>query len=158
LRYCTQEEKALTGADRLAEKNRVTVRIAGNEYVISGSESPEYIQKVALFVDRKISEITRRNHTLSTSMASVLTSVNVVDEMFRMSETLNLLEKEYNDLKRKNQELKEENQRLKSDNQKLKERENLLSIELTKKEVELKEVRNQLNNISGNKKPNDYGG
>ncbi len=145
----------MTGADRLAEKNKVTVRIAGNEYVISGAESHEYIQKVALFVDRKIMEITRKNHTLSTSMASVLTSVNMADEMFRMSETLNRLEKEHNELKRKHQELREENQQLKADNHKLKERESLLSIELTKREAELKEVRNTLSTLSGTKKLND---
>lgn len=139
----------------MAEKNKVTVRIAGNEYVISGTESPEYIQKVAIFVDRKITEITRRNHTLSTSMASVLTSVNLADEMFRMSETLEQLEKDYNVLKQKYQELSEDFQRLKTDNQNLKEWESMLSVELAKKEAELKEVRNTLNTLSGSKPQQD---
>ena len=44
------------------------------------------MQKVALYVDQKTSEIMRANHTLSTSMASVLTAINVVDEMFKISE------------------------------------------------------------------------
>lgn len=136
----------------MAEKNKVTVRIAGNEYVLSGVESPEYIQRVALFVDRKILEITRRNHTLSTSMASVLTSVNMAEEMFRLNDAVSKLEQEHNELKRKHQELKEEGQRLKADNSRLKERESQLSIELTKREAELKEVRNTLNTLSHAKK------
>ena len=42
------------------QKNKVTVYIAGNEYVIAGHETPEYIQKVALYVDQKLREITQK--------------------------------------------------------------------------------------------------
>ncbi len=132
----------------MAEKNKVTVRIAGNEYVITGSESPEYIQKIALFVDRKVLEITRRNHLLSTSMASVLTAINMADEMFRANEGLKNTMGDFSELKKKYQELKEETQRIKAENAKLKERESQLRIELTRRETELKEVRNTLNTIS----------
>lgn len=136
----------------MAEKNKVIVHIAGNEYVVSGTEPPEYIQKVALFVDRKLQEITRKNHTLSTSMASVLTSVNMADEMFRLNESLNKKEFELAELKRKNQELMGENQHLKADYSKIKERELQLQLELSKREAEIKEVRNTINTISNTKK------
>jgi cell division protein ZapA len=142
------------GADILAEKNKVTVRIAGNEYVITGTESPEYIQKVALFVDRKVLEITRRNHLLSTSMASILASINMADEMFRLKETLRNSENELAGLKKKYQELKEESQKIKMENLKLREKESQLTIELTKRETELKEVRNTLNTMQNANKKN----
>jgi cell division protein ZapA len=138
----------LNGAGILAEKNKVTVRIAGNEYVITGSESPEYIQKIALYVDRKVLEITRRNHLLSTSMASVLTAINMADEMFRTNEELKNTTSDLSEIKKKYQELKEETQKIKAENAKLKERESQLRIELTRRETELKEVRNTLNTIS----------
>lgn len=138
----------------MAEKNKVAVRIAGNEYVITGSESPEYIQKIALFVDRKIQEITKRNHLLSTSMAAVLASINMADEMFRIKEQYKETDRELSDLKTKHQELKEEAQRLKNENVKLKERESQLRIELTRRETELKEVRNTLNTISNRDRSN----
>jgi len=138
----------------LAEKNKVTVRIAGNEYVITGTESPEYIQKVALFVDRKVLEITRRNHLLSTSMASILASINMADEMFRLKETLRNSENELAGLKKKYQELKEESQKIKMENLKLREKESQLTIELTKRETELKEVRNTLNTMQNANKKN----
>ncbi|MCX7771605.1 MAG: cell division protein ZapA [Clostridia bacterium] len=134
------------------EKNKVTVRIAGNEYVISGAESAEYIQKIAMFVDRKLHEITKRNHLLSTSMAAVLASVNMADEMFHLSEALSKTDFELTDLKKKHQELKDELQRVKADNAKLKERESQLQIELTKREAELKEVRNTVNTLNHQKK------
>lgn len=144
----------MNGAGILAEKNKVAVRIAGNEYVITGSESPEYIQKIALFVDRKIQEITKRNHLLSTSMAAVLASINMADEMFRIKEQYKETDRELSDLKTKHQELKEEAQRLKNENVKLKERESQLRIELTRRETELKEVRNTLNTISNRDRSN----
>lgn len=136
----------------MPEKNKVTVRIAGNEYVISGDESPEYIQKIALFVDRKLQEITRKNHLLSTSMASVLTSINFADEVFRLGETLKKTEFDFNEFKKKYQELKEENIRLKADNTRLKERETQFQLELTRRETELREARNTINTISNTKK------
>ncbi len=132
----------------MAEKNKVTVRIAGNEYVVTGSESPEYIQRIALFVDRKVLEISRKNHLLSTSMASVLAAINMADELFRTSEELKNTAGGLSDLKKKYQELKEESQRLNTENAKLKERESQLRIELTRRETELKEVRNTINTIS----------
>ncbi len=136
----------------MSEKNKVTVRIAGNEYVISGAASPEYIQKIALFVDKRLQEITRKNHLLSTSMASVLTAVNLTDEMFRLNETLNKTEFELSGLQKKYEVLKEENERLKSDYAKLKEREAQLHIELTRSETEVKEARNTINTLSNAKK------
>jgi cell division protein ZapA len=143
----------LNGAGILSEKNKVTVLIAGNEYVLTGSESPEYIQRIALFVDRKVLEITRKNHLLSTSMASVLTAINMADELFKTGEELKETEAELAELKKKYQDLKEESQRNKTENVKLKERESQLRIELTRRETELKEVRNTINTIS-NKKNN----
>lgn len=138
----------MNGDGILSEKNKVAVRIAGNEYVITGSESPEYIQKIALFVDRKVMEITRKNHLLSTSMASVLAAINMADEMFRANEELKNTENVLSELKKKHQELLEETQRIKAENAKLKEMESQLRIELTRRETELKEVRNTLNTIS----------
>ncbi len=136
----------------MAEKNKVTVRIAGNEYVISGAASPDYIQKIALFVDKKLQEISRKNHLLSTSMASVLTSINLADEMFQLSESLKKADFELSEIQKKFGALKEENERLKADNTKLRENETHLRIELTRMETEVREVRNTINTISNAKK------
>lgn len=127
------------------QKNKVTVYIAGNEYVIAGHETPEYIQKVALYVDQKLREITQKNHFLSTSMASILASVNMADEVFRMRERLEESEKELAELKRKYKQNNEELQHLKMENDMLKKKETQLQIELTRRETEIKEVRNTIN-------------
>lgn len=135
----------------MADKNKVVVKIAGNEYVISGAESPEYIQRIALLVDRRMLDITRKNHLLSTSMASVLTALNMADELIKMQEARNKAEFELNELKKKYLEVKEDAARLKNENGMLKEVQTQLQIELSKREAELKEVRNTLSTLSGNR-------
>lgn len=141
------------------EKNKVVVRIAGNEYVLCGTESPEYIQRIALLVDRKLQEITRKNHLLSTSMASVLTAINMADEMVKAQEACNRSEFELKELKRKMQELREDVYRYKQENERLKEIQSRLQIELTRKETELNEVRKALSSPPERKAPNaDEGG
>jgi cell division protein ZapA len=135
----------------MSEKNKVTVRIAGNEYILCGTEPPEYIQKLAFMVDKKLRDITRKNHLLSTSMASVLTAVNMADELVKMQEAYDKSEYELKELKKKLQELRENVYRYKQENEKLKEVQSQLQIELTKRETELKEVRKALSSLTDTK-------
>jgi len=129
----------------LADKNKVQVRIAGNEYILRGNESAEYIQKVALYVNNKTMEIMKANHTLSTSMASVLTAVNIADELFKVSDSNGMLKKEIEQAKKTIQELREEKALLTQQLQMVNEENRNLVIELTKREAELSEVRNAYN-------------
>lgn len=143
----------------MADKNKVVVKIAGNEYVLCGTESPEYIQRIALLVDRKLLDITRKNHLLSTSMASVLTALNMADEMIKAQEAYSRSELELKELTKKIQELREDVYRYKQENEKLKEIQSQLQIELTKRETELKEVRKTLTTLSDMKmRHTDEGG
>lgn len=133
----------------MASKNKVNVRIAGNEYTIRGNEPAEYIQRVALYVDQKTTEIMQANHTLSTSMASVLTAINVVDEMFKISEEKETLERELELAKKALQEIKQERDMLSQQLQKANEENKHLLLELTRREAELSEVRNALAKATG---------
>ena len=130
-------------------KNKVIVRIAGNEYTLRGGESVEYMQKVALYVDRKTTEIMKANHTLSTSMASVLTAVNVTDEMFKVTESNQSLHKELEQARRLLEELGQEKAILTQQLQKSNEENRHLVLELTRREAELAEVRNTLAKATG---------
>ncbi|HAA26004.1 MAG TPA: cell division protein ZapA [Ruminiclostridium sp.] len=133
----------------MSGKNKVQVRIAGNEYILRGNESAEYMQKVALYVDTKTAEIMKANHTLSTSMASVLTAVNIADEFFKASDSNGMLKKEIEQAKKIIRELKEENAQLTQQLQMVNEENRNLVIELTKREAELSEVRNAYNRAMG---------
>jgi len=133
----------------MAGKNKVSVRIAGNEYTVCGYESAEYMQRVALYVDQKTTEIMQANHILSTSMASVLTAINVVDEMFKLTEAKEALEKELEIAKKALQEIRQDRDMLSQQLQKANEENKHLLLELTRREAELAEVRNSLAKATG---------
>ena len=61
-------------------KTTTVVKINGAEYRISCEADEEYVQHVAYHVDKKMRELIERDKRLSTSMAAVLTAVNVCDE------------------------------------------------------------------------------
>lgn len=139
------------------EKNKVILRISGMEYSIRGYESEEYLHKLGLFVDRKMTEIVSSNNRLSTHMAAILTALNVADELLKIKDEKNLqsdalqkLNSEINDLKKINERLKDENSVLTNSNTKL-------QLELVKIETELKEARKPFDkNINRNNYKKDF--
>ena len=70
------------------EENKVTtvVKINGAEYRISCAADEEYVQHVAYHVDKNMRELIERDRRLSTSMAAVLTAVNICDEYMQAQE------------------------------------------------------------------------
>ena len=132
----------------VSQKNKVEVRIAGCDYTLVGNESEEYIQKIGLYVDKKMNEILKANNKLSTSMAAVLTAINVADEFFKTYESEESLREELEQCKQELEKLKAERQKLISANKLLSEKNTSLQMELVKRETELKEVRNSLEKVN----------
>ena len=64
-------------------RNKTSVRIDGHEYVLAGDESEEYMHEVAIYVDRKMTEINASFENLSTSMVAVLAALNIADELLK---------------------------------------------------------------------------
>ena len=70
----------------MGECNRVTVKIAGQEYTISGEMSREHIMRVADYVDSKMAEISKMLPQASSVSQAVLTAVNAADDYFAVLE------------------------------------------------------------------------
>ena len=66
--------------------NKVTVKIYGQEYTISGEGSREHIMKVADYVDSKMLEIGKAAPGTSPQTIAMLTAVNISDEFFTLKE------------------------------------------------------------------------
>ena len=64
------------------DKQKTTVRVAGREYTLVSSDSPEYIGRVAAYVDRKINEAALAAHH-PVDKAAVLVALNIADELMR---------------------------------------------------------------------------
>ena len=128
----------------MTSKNKVVIRISGKDYTLVGVESDEYIQKVGLYIDKKMNEILIRNSTLSTSLAAVLTAINVADDFFKSRENVFLIRKEKEDMREELERLRSENTQLKEDNNGLFTKSTAIQLELAKREAELGEVRNSI--------------
>ena len=57
------------------DKTRTVVKIGGKEYTMTGFESEEYIHRVAIYVDRKMSELKSQYVNLNPSTLAVLTAL-----------------------------------------------------------------------------------
>ncbi|WHH61063.1 cell division protein ZapA [Petroclostridium sp. X23] len=121
----------------MASKNKVEVRIHGKDYTIMGAESEEYIQRVALYIDKKMNEVAGTSNKLSTSMAAVLTAINVADDYFKSVEALEHLRSEIQQYIKELGQSTSECEKYKKETEKLKETVQQLKIELVRKETEL---------------------
>lgn len=75
------------------ESNKVSVKIYGQEYVISGEKSREHIVKVAAYVDNRMHEIANAAPSCSVTDLAVLSSVNIADETFEYKDEAEELKK-----------------------------------------------------------------
>ena len=64
------------------EKQKTVVRVAGKEYALVSSDPPAYMQRVAAYVDRKLSEMAVASR-LPSNMVSVLACLNMADELMK---------------------------------------------------------------------------
>jgi cell division protein ZapA len=69
--------KQLQGQDR--SNNSVRVEIFDQPYNLRGSD-PEYIMKLAEYVDAKMRAVAEQTHTVDTVRVAVLAALNIADE------------------------------------------------------------------------------
>lgn len=80
-------------------KQKTTVRVAGKEYTLVSSDPPEYMNRVAVYVDRKISETSLATR-LPVDKAAVLTSINIADELMKSHDENSRLRRELMNVRR----------------------------------------------------------
>lgn len=92
------------GSGTMANKNDTEVVIGGKLYTLSGYESEEYLQKIASYINNKISDYAKidafRRQPLDTQ--NVLLHLNIADDYFKAKKQISLMEE---DLQAKEKEL-----------------------------------------------------
>lgn len=68
------------------EKNRISVMIMGEEYVLKGTSSPEEMYNVGRYVDQLMRTLAEKNIQMSRHKVAVLTALNLADELLRLKE------------------------------------------------------------------------
>jgi len=80
------------------EKQKTIVRVAGKEYTLVSADSPEYINRVANYVDRRITE-TAFATRMNKENVAVLVSLNMADELMKAQDENARLRRELNALR-----------------------------------------------------------
>ena len=123
------------------ETKRVEVKINNVEYMLVTNEPEEYVQRVALLVNKRMAQLQEGNKQLSTAMTAVLSAINIADDLLKNEEVVDNLRGELNryidEAKQKGEELEVK----KLEVEKLKEDMHKLQIELAKMETELSSLR-----------------
>ena len=101
--FCESYRKA---GQSMSSKNKTEVLIDGKIYTMSGYESEEYLQRVATYLNNKISEIKSMDgyHRLSSDLQAILLNLNTADDYFKAKKQADNLE---NELAEKDKELYE---------------------------------------------------
>ena len=65
------------------ENNQVQISIFGQEYSVKAPANPEYIKKIAEFLDEKMREVQSGfSTTQSSTRIAILAGMNITDELF----------------------------------------------------------------------------
>lgn len=85
----------------MSVKNKVKISIDGKSFTLMGDETQEHMHNVAAYIDGKMKEIRRTSQSVSldSSLAYVLTSINVADDYFKEVERSLELEAQLDELK-----------------------------------------------------------
>ena len=80
----------------MAEKTSAEVIIGGKVYTLSGYESEEYLQKVAIYINNKINELDTIEvvKRFPADMKATLIHLNIADDFFKAKAYIEKLEKE----------------------------------------------------------------
>jgi len=73
------------------EKNRVTVSIMGEEFILRSTSSIEEIQRVSSYVDLLMRSIAEKNMQMNRHKVAILAALNLADELLRLKEEKNHL-------------------------------------------------------------------
>ncbi len=76
------------------KKSDVEVLINNKKYVICGYESPDYLEQIAIYINKKLAALKNEdwyNH-IDTDLKNILLEVNLADDYFKAEEKIRELE------------------------------------------------------------------
>lgn len=137
----------------MSSKNKTEVLIDGKIYTMSGYESEEYLQRVATYLNNKISEIKGMDgyQRLSSDLQAILLNLNTADDYFKAKKQADNLE---NELAEKDKELYEIKHELISEQIKLESTERALTTlqeEATEYQKRIVQLETQLEGLKSQK-------
>lgn len=119
----------------MAAKKDIQVVIGGKVYTLSGYESEEYLQKIALYINNKMDEMDQISNyrRLSVDMQKTLLELNMADDYYKAKRQIELLETDIEEKDKIEYDLKHE----------------LISSQIHLEEAEqtIEELKNEINEL-----------
>lgn len=77
----------------MSSKTDIEVLIGGKVYTLSGYESKEYLQKIALYINNKMAELNEMPNykRLTTDMQRILLELNMADDYHKAKKQIHLM-------------------------------------------------------------------
>lgn len=121
-------------------KNKISVKIMEQEYVLVGEEEQEYYLDLAQKVDSIMREISKSNNRYNINMVAVLTALNLADALYKtqmqLADTSEKLEALQSEMQKPFEELNSLNQEVEA----VKEQYTKTQSEYTKTQIELGKI------------------
>ena len=119
----------------MAAKKDIQVVIGGKVYTLSGYESEEFLQKIALYINNKMDEMDQISNyrRLSVDMQKTLLELNMADDYYKAKRQIELLETDIEEKDKIEYDLKHE----------------LISSQIHLEEAEqtIEELKNEINEL-----------
>ena len=119
----------------MAAKRDIQVLIGGKVYTLSGYESEEYLQKIALYINNKMDEMDQipNYRRLSMDMQKTLLELNIADDYHKAKKQVEMLEADIEEKDKTEYDLKHE----------------LISsqIQLEKADKEIERLKSEINDL-----------
>lgn len=78
--------------ERKDEEQRIVVKIMGDEYVIRGTDSPEYVDRIVSYVEGIIDGVGDNQNKLNKCQVAVLAALKIADELYKLRQEYQYLD------------------------------------------------------------------
>lgn len=94
----------------MSSKTDIQVVIGGKVYTLSGYEGEEYLQKIALYINNKMSELNEMPNykRLNSDMQKILLELNMADDYYKAKNQIELMEQDIEEKDKIEYDLKHE--------------------------------------------------
>lgn len=91
-------------------ENQTKVLIGGQVYTLGSGESEEYMQRVALYLNKKMDDLKNASDMkrMNSRMQSILLAINIVDDLFKVKKHLEEEKKRVAHLSNENKKIQRE--------------------------------------------------
>ncbi len=75
-----------------AEEKKIIVKIMGDEYLIRGTDTPEYVERIVSYVEGIIDGIGYNQNKLNKCQVAVLAALKIADELYKLRQEYQYLD------------------------------------------------------------------